>query len=346
MTNKSKIIMIGTTSQGGICSVIKLYKEYGLETLNLCTHKDGNIFFNLIVYCSFLIKYIFILLTNKDVKIIHIHASSKGSFIRKSIALYIAKFFHKKVIFNIHPIHFVQFYENTNNYIKGMVRDVLNKSDLILVLSDKIRIKISEICQNENIKVLYNPVVIKEIVQNNNENINILFLGKLCKAKGVYDVIEAGKYIQNNNVTINLYGDGNLEEFEKLIVENNLQKKIEIKGWISGNKKDEAFRNSDIYILPSYSEGLPMSILEAMAIGLPIISTPVGGTPDAVEEGANGFLIQPGDYKALAEKIDLLAGDKKLREKMGAESYRIAKEKFDINVIIKQLQEIYEELLK
>ncbi|OGH95159.1 MAG: hypothetical protein A2039_09710 [Candidatus Melainabacteria bacterium GWA2_34_9] len=89
-----------------------------------------------------------------------------------------------------------------------------------------------------------------------------------------------------------------------------------------------------------------MSILEAMSSGLPIISTPVGGTPEAVEDGVNGFLIQPGDYKALAEKIDLLASNKELREQMGQESFRIAKEKFDINIIINQLKELYEEVLE
>jgi len=83
-----------------------------------------------------------------------------------------------------------------------------------------------------------------------------------------------------------------------------------------------------------------------MAYGLPIISTPVGGIPEAVEDGTNGFLIQPGDYKALAEKIDLMANDEPLREQMGQQSYKLAKEKFDIRIIIKQLQDIYDKMLR
>ena len=89
-----------------------------------------------------------------------------------------------------------------------------------------------------------------------------------------------------------------------------------------------------------------MSILEAMAVGLPIISTPVGGTPEAVEEGVNGFLIEAGDCDALAQRIDLLASNAPLREQMGHQSHRLAKEKFDIKIIIKQLQDIYDEMLK
>jgi len=107
-----------------------------------------------------------------------------------------------------------------------------------------------------------------------------------------------------------------------------------------------AYKNADIYILPSYNEGLPMSILEAMTYCLPIISTPVGGIPEAVHDGVNGYLINPGDCKALAEKIELLATDKPLREQMGLASYKLVQEKFDINVIIKQLKEIYQDVLK
>jgi len=192
----------------------------------------------------------------------------------------------------------------------------------------------------------HNPTVIKELNYNNSELVKILFLGRLGKRKGIYDLIDAAKHLKSRNIEIDLFGDGNLEEFKKLIEDNNLQEKVKIMGWISGEKKDEVLRNSDIFILPSYSEGLPMSILEAMAVGLPVISTPVGGIPEAVEDGINGFLVKAGDCVELTKKIDLLADDRALREEMGEQGYRIAKEKFDIKIIIKNLQEIYDELLE
>lgn len=346
--SKFKVLMIGPDieAQGGIASVIKLYKDYNLDVSNILTYKEGGFFSKIIVYCLFLIKYIFTLLFDRAIKLVHIHTSSRGSFFRKYIIFYISKFFNKKVIINIHPMHFVQFYENSNIIVKKMITGVLNRCDLILVLSEKIKQKIADICQNKSIEVLYNPVVIKDINSKESNQINILFLGKLCQLKGVYDIIESAKYITNSNIIINLYGDGNLEEFKNLINNSNVQSKVKIKGWISGEDKERAYQNSDIVILPSYTEGLPMSILEAMAYGLPVISTPVGGIAEAVEDNVNGYLIEPGDYKALAEKIDSLANDKNLREKMGQEGYRIAKEKFDVRVIVKQLQGIYGELLK
>jgi len=347
VNNNSKIIMVGPdlNSQGGMASVIKLYMDYGLNITNLSSYKDGSNLVKLFVYFLFLSKFVFILFTDKNVKIVHIHTASKVSFFRKYIALSIAKLFGKKVIFNIHPISFATFYYNSNYFVKRLIEDSLAKCDLVLVLSEIIKSKIADICKNCKIEILYNPVVIKELNVREPEIIKVLFLGKLCKEKGIYDIIEAAKYIKNSNVEINLYGDGNVEEFGNLIADNKLQNKIKIMGWISGTEKEQAYKNSDICILPSYNEGLPMSILEAMAVGLPIISTPVGGIPEAVEDCVNGFLIQSGDYVALAEKIDLLAGSNSLRTQMGEQSYKLAKEKFDIELIIKQLQNLYNKML-
>ncbi len=347
---KPKILIIGPKAQGGISSVINLYKDFGLINNNkvgfLASYKCNNAFLRLLVFGLFLIEYIWILLTNNELRVIHIHSASEGSFYRKYFVFKFAKLFGKKVIYHIHCPGFCEIYKESPNFIKKRIEEVLNNSDLIIVLAEYWKNEISKICSNNNIKILFNPCIIKDFIKINTGEFNVLFMGRIGKRKGVYDIIKGAKLIINPNIEINLYGDGDLKEFENLINENNLQNKVKLKGWISGNIKDEAYRSADIYILPSFEEGLPMSILEALTYGLPIICTSVGGIPEAVEEGINGFLIQPGDYKALAEKINLIADNKELREKMGQESLRIAKEKFDVNVIIKQLKDIYDELIK
>lgn len=348
--NKTKVLMIGPNAQGGISSVIKMYKDYGLSENSdvefLASYKGSNAFKRLFVFVFFLFEYFWTLLTNKDIELVHIHSASEGSFYRKYFVYKFAKIFHKKIIFHIHCPAFCRIYKESSKCIKKRTEEVINGSDLVLVLAQYWKDVTFDTFKNKNIKILYNPAVAKDTNKIAHEKLNVLFMGRFGKRKGVYDIIEAAKYIQNNDVVINLYGDGDIEEFQKLINDNNVQEKVKIKGWISGDKKDEAFRTADIYILPSYNEGLPMSVLEALSYGLPVISTPVGGTPETIEEGANGFLIPPGDAKALAEKINLIANDKNLRAKMGQESYRIAKEKFDIHVIVKQLREIYDELIK
>ena len=171
-------------------------------------------------------------------------------------------------------------------------------------------------------------------------------MGRLGKRKGVYDILEAAKRIKSDNIRFYLYGDGDIESFKRLILKYNLENKVFLLGWASGKDKEQVFKCADIYILPSYNEGLPVSVLEAISYGLPVISTPVGGIPEIVQDKVNGFLIEPGDYYSLAEKIEILANDKELRYKMGRESFRIAKEKFDIAIISLQLKNLYKELLK
>lgn len=349
---KPEILIIGPKAQGGISSVLDLYKDFGLiDNTNigfLASYKGGNIFTILLAFNLFMVKYLWSLITNKNLKIVHIHSASFGSFYRKYFVFKFAKLFGKKVIYHIHCPVFGQIYEESPKFIKRRIKEVLNKSDLIIVLSQHGQTEVSQICNNKNIKILYNPCIIQDFKKIATEKINVLFMGRIGKRKGVYEIIEAGKYIQNNVIIINLYGDGelkDLKEFEKLITENNLQEKIKINSWISGDKKDEAYRSADIYILPSYEEGLPMSVLEAMSYKLPVISTPIGGIPEAVKDNVNGFLIEAGDYQALAQKIDLLASDKELREKMGQESLKIAKDKFDVNIVIAILGNIYKNLL-
>lgn len=378
--NNSKILIIGPNCQGGVSSVINFYKNYGLDANYLSSYKRNNVFFQMVFFPLFLFRYTALLLINRNIKIVHIHAASYGSFIRKSIVLKIAKLFKKKVIFHIHGAEFHLFYDKSPEFMKKIITNTLNQADLIIVLSKVWKERISRICERnkerkskfnlnlksrvgllthqqkidnalifapgEYIKVLYNPICIKEINHTSSEQVRFLFMGRIEKRKGVYDIIEAVKNITNPNIIINLYGDGDLDKFKALIEESNLQDKIKISDWVSGDEKDEAYKNSDVLLLPSYNEGLPMSILEAMAYGLPIIATTVGGIPEAVEDGVNGFLIQPGDTKTLAERIDLLASYKDLREKMGRAGYDIAKEKFDIKIIINQLQDIYDGMLK
>ncbi len=346
MKNKN-ILIIGPKSKGGITFVINTLRngELSNRSVFLSSYIDGGILLNLFYYSIFLIKLFFILVFNQDIKTLHIHFSKKGSFLRKSIVILISKLFNKKIIIHLHASEFHLFYQNTLKTVQKYISFILDISDKILVLSSNWQDYICSICSNKDIQVLYNPLIMNEKAISNNEVPKFLFMGRLGRRKGAYDIIEACKLIENKNFEIHLYGDGELEKLQQLTKEADLEANIKFRGWISSEEKDNAFKGADVLLLPSYNEGLPISVLEGMSYGLPILSTPVGGTSEAVEDGVNGFLVKPGDVKALAEKMQLLANDKDLREKMGNESYKIAQEKFDVNIILNQLNVIYDDLL-
>lgn len=349
------VLMIGLdfSVKGGMTTVIELYKNYGLfekEAIFIPSYKKAGRLCPILFFLRFLFLYLHILFFNKSIKIIHIHCSHKGSFFRKTIVLYIAKMFNKKTIFHIHGGQFSVF---TKSFPFSLAKSIITKlqsyvfktADRVLVVSDYWYNLYKNECKT--LKVLYNPIKIYERQEKIKQisKVKILFMGKICENKGVYDILKAAKIIKNSNLEILFYGNGEVKKFQKTIKENNITKKIKVKGWINREETEKAYNEGDILLLPSYYESFGLAALEAMTYQLPVIASNTGGIPSLVKDGINGYLIQPGDYKALAEKIDVLTDNPELRQKMGQEGYRIAKEKFDVNIILKQLEEIYKELL-
>jgi glycosyltransferase involved in cell wall biosynthesis len=233
--------------------------------------------------------------------------------------------------------------------IQGIIRKTLRASDVLIALSHQWKRDLYHIAHHPDIRVMYNPTVMQKPVFDDAEpdrhkDIRFLFMGRLGQRKGVYDILESARQIRADNVKINLYGDGEAEAIQAKVRQCNIGDKVAVCGWIDGHQKDETFRQADVLLLPSYHEGLPISVLEAMAYGLPVVATDVGGISEAVQDGVNGFLIQPGECEKLAERIDRLATSPELRLEMGKSGYELAAGKFALPVIINQLEALYAEL--
>ena len=349
-SKKMKILMVGPklNGKGGISSVVKTYFESGYfkHTTYIETNTDRNKIANAVRLIIAITKLV-VLLFNKDYKIVHIHMASGISFIRKSIFVLISKLFGRKVIIHVHGGTFDNYVLNSNIIIREYLLHILNSANLIITLSNEWKSKLIKIGINKNkVCVLYNPVSILRIKKKTirRKSVHILYLGKLCKQKGIYDLINVIKSQKKGDFKYLLAGDGDIEEVDRLINKYNLNEYVELLGWIKGKRKEQLLNSSDILVLPSYYEGLPISILEAMAYKLPVISTKVGGIPEIVEDGYNGYLIKPGDNKDLLEKMEKLILNKPLRKKMGLRGYSIVKSNYDIRIIALQLNKIYQKM--
>jgi glycosyltransferase involved in cell wall biosynthesis len=137
-----------------------------------------------------------------------------------------------------------------------------------------------------------------------------------------------------------------LERARAQLEEAHLEEMCQLVGTVRGAEKAALLNEADVFVLPSYQEGLPMAILEAMAAGLAIVATPVGGIPEVVQDGYNGFLVAPGDIGALSEKLAILVGDPQLRELMGRRSRRFAEEQLDVRSYADRLVDLYDSLTK
>jgi glycosyltransferase involved in cell wall biosynthesis len=180
--------------------------------------------------------------------------------------------------------------------------------------------------------------------------VKALFLGTVGPSKGAFDLLEALSLLKSNNNSLYLTfagpeeREGDLFRVEKKLKELALEQVCRVAGPVYGAEKAQLLSEAGVFVLPSYKECLPMAILEAMAAGLAVVTTPVGGIPEVVKEGYNGFLIAPGDVKALAEKLTILAGNPNLREAMGKCSREFAEQELDVKPYINRLVALYESL--
>ena len=351
---KSKILVVGSSlkDRGGIVTVIKNIKnsiineQYDLDIVE--TYITGSIFMRIQIFLKGLFQYLNKILNEKP-DLIHIHMSYKGSFYRKSIFLLIGKSFKIPVIIHIHGSTFKQFYYGLNSMQKSYCDFILGKADSLIVLSEEWKTFFSKIVSPEKIVIIYNGILSSkpEINYNHKQTPTFLFLGRLGERKGTYDLLKAINNLSKKNINSKFWfaGDGEIKKTEKIIEEYGIGNITKIIGWTSGKKKIELLKEADVLVLPSYNEGLPMAILEAMDYGLAIISSPVGGIPEVIVDYQNGFLVQPGDITALENALTTLIEDSKLRIRMGENNQQKVKTEFELNVILKELSRVYERLI-
>ncbi len=348
------IVVVGSSldDKGGIVTVIKninkhIDDEFFIKKVDTYTTTKSS-FKKLLNFFKGFIHLVYLIIFTK-VDIVHIHMSYKGSFYRKSLIIFLCKLFNKKIITHIHGSTFKDFYNASNKSLKKYIKLILNLSDRVIVLSKEWEKFFSSILEKEEkIFLLYNGVEAKKPIYNKEKKkiVNCVFLGRLGERKGIYDLLKAINLLKNNNLDVFFYlaGDGEIDKVREIIKDNNLEKYVECIGWVDEKQREELLKSSDVMILPSYNEGLPMAILEAMSYGLTIISTPVGGIPEAVQNQKNGYLVKPGNYEQLAQCIQEVIVNDEWRLRVKEINSKKIENEFNVLTLIKKLEDLYKEL--
>ncbi len=185
----------------------------------------------------------------------------------------------------------------------------------------------------------------EDLRRSNSTEKTILFLARVEREKGIFEVIDSFRELQARYQDLHLVvaGVGNALEPAQEYVKELGAEGIEFKGWITGADKVSVFRNSDIYVLPSsHGEGMPMSILEAMASGLAVVTSDVGGIKDFFIEKDMGYIVRPHDTSDLTEKLDALLCHPAQMSKMGSFNIEYARHHFSSELVTEKLERIYE----
>jgi glycosyltransferase involved in cell wall biosynthesis len=309
-----KVLFVGpysADSKGGVSAVIENYYHYFRNVGLFSTQPFSRNYLNHLVF-PFLILRLLFKLNKGQYKIIHIHGASYGSFFRKSALIFVSKrFSNAKVVYHIHGGEFQLFYERSGRVLKWLIRKTLHKADFVICLSLFWKSLFENIFNLIDVGVVNNIVPYPEegfekLTRNKaSSKINFLFFGRIGSGKGVFDllnVVNEHRTYLLNRIELVVGGNGEVQKFQRFIASNHLGNLVKYVGWVRGVDKARYLAESDVFILPSYHEGLPISILEAMSYGLAIISTPVGGIPEIVND--NGILVEPGNQKELFAAID------------------------------------------
>lgn len=325
--------------QGGIAQVLYIYKKYIFETFRFIptTNKQNFVSRQIVAGVAY-VKLLYHLLKH-DIKAVHLHAASGKSFYRKRFYIDLCHWFGVKIVFHEHSGKFKEFAEKKRPF----VRKILGKCDVIVALSNTWKEYIHSI-GFDNVVVIPNPIEPPKMnpLRRDDTDLHLVFLGNIFEQKGIFDLLRAMEGL--SGVVLHIGGKGDTARMQQEIRNFGLENSVVYHGFVSGEEKEKLFQTGDVYVLPSYSEGLPVSILEAMSYAMPVIASRIGGIPDIIDESKTGLLITPGDITALRAAIMDLLNDKEKRMAMGRNAEKESK-KYLPPCIEKELKALYEKLL-
>jgi glycosyltransferase involved in cell wall biosynthesis len=323
-----------------------------LTTVEQRSLKDSGRFsiWNMALILSQYVRFFRALFHNRP-DIIHLHTSQGLAWLKDSFFVLVGKAYACHVVLHVHAADFGALYGQWPRPVKGYTRRIMRMADVVIAVSTEWEKRLADIVPSNQVHVFRNCVAVDAVPRRHTyasrNEAKALFLGSVGPRKGAFDLLEAMGLLKLKDCFLHLlvagYEErkGDLLRARKRLEELHLEGMCELVGTVHGDRKTQLLTEATMFVLPSHHEGLPIAILEALAAGLAVVATPVGGIPEVVRDGYNGFLVNPGDVQALAEKLTLLTTTPHLCEVMGQRSRELAEKEFDAKVYSKRLVDLY-----
>ena len=321
--------MLGASLEqnGGIATVEKLILKYApsnIEIQHLTSHDEGSIKHRIVVFGQALCALLWRLLTRKS-DVVHIHLSDGGSVLRKAIFALIAFMFRKPVLMHTHGAEFHVTYSKLPRWVQQSLSAIFRRTDGFIVLSKtwKEYYLLNLGLNEKQVVILPNPTELPALVPHriNATKVKLGFFGRVGERKGTFDLLAAFAKLPDelkDRSELIIAGDGDIEKGRSIVESLNLTNHVTFLGWINAQARDALLATVDVFVLPSYNEGLPMALLEAMGWGIPAIATTVGGIPELVTNGKNGLLVAPSVIEQLSFAMQSLIENEALRLSLGS----------------------------
>jgi glycosyltransferase involved in cell wall biosynthesis len=258
-----------------------------------------------------------------------------------------------RVVLHIHGAGFDDFADSAGWFSRRLVRRCLSLADRVVALSEEWRRRLQRISSSARITVIENAVAAIPTVRrmHGSNRCRFLLLARMDVWKGVDDLLDACVLLQNRSsaIFVTLSGPpgsaGDADALRAKIADRNLDTLVEYAGPVDGEGKGRLLAQTDVLVQPSHQEGMPMAMLEALADGIPVVATRVGGIPDVITDGREGLLVPPRRPDLLAEAMHVLAGDAERRTRMSAQARALALSRFGAERFNHDLLRLYDDLM-
>jgi glycosyltransferase involved in cell wall biosynthesis len=346
--HRGSVVMVGPALgvRGGVSAVERALIESAPESVpirHVATMVEGPKWLKLVQFVRALFS---ITLRLRRHDLVHIHFASGASSRRKMLIARFALARGARVILHAHGGAYQQFWASISQFERVFTLKTLCRAHRLVVLGERWREFFASLgVPRENIVTLPNPVSLPKRLPDRtaHRSIRFVYLGMIDRRKGAFDLLEALARLSpavRERVHLVIAGNGAVDELRLLAIRLGIAENVDVRDWIHAQERDRLLASSDAFVLPSYAEGLPMSLLEAMAWGLAPICTPVGSVPEYIKDGINGLLIEPGKIDELAAAIEKIALDPALRVHLGRVA-RSTVEPLDAEVYTKKVCALY-----
>jgi glycosyltransferase involved in cell wall biosynthesis len=342
-------------SRGGIAATLRvlsrspLHERYRL--VFVATYRDGSRAAKAVQALSGFARLASLLLTRR-VRLVHVHTASGASFMRKAIAVLMSRVARRPVVLHVHGGGFEGQFGGSG--VRARLRErltvwCLEHSDAVVALTRSWASTLESRARIRRLRVIPNTPDLLDIRQRNGpgERPLLLYLGHLERSKGLFELVGAVARLRSRHpdVQLVLAGLGPAADDLRRDAER-LGAAVEFTGWVDDDEKAELLAAATCLVLPSYQEALPLVVLEAMAAGVPVVASHVGGIPDTIRDGVDGLLVPPGDADSLASALTRILDEPELAQRLADTASRRVEELYTPASLARRTATLYDEVLE
>lgn len=347
----TQLIMLGAApgTRGSIASIVDAYRASGLfarwPIAYVATHGDGAAAERASLAVKGAGQFV-ALLAQRRRAALHVHTTPQAGFWRDSAYMLAAIAGRCPVLLHLHGGDFDRFYDACSTPSRAAVRFFFEQAAVVAAPSQRLASWIRSVAPEAHVSFLPSPVPIPKVDEDAVRPNVVLFLGRLVPGKGIYDLLEAVSQLRSAVPDVRLVcaGEGNRAAVVRYAQRLGIADAVKFTGAVGPSGKRALLETAAAYALPSYSEGMPVSLLEAMAAGVPVVASPVGGIAEVIVDGVSGFLAGPGDVATLTRQLRKLLLDRKLGALIGAAGRESVRLRFSPERALPKLEEIYADI--